>query len=157
MTTPNPSTERTDGRHYFVFSAEWLDGQRLCGECRQTDVGGDHPDPWVDLGIRERTNYVCPADSGLGHSSTYTGSPPLSLRSSRDAFCSCGERYVEEDSETWQLTFETCTPLDPDWHTVTVVRSRHAAEQQRDGLLELIEQGEPIRNVQLVELRAVPS
>jgi hypothetical protein len=138
--------------HYFVFTTNWRNGQRLCGECNLTDVEGDHPDPWVDMGIKERTHYVCPTGGGLGHSSRYTGSPPLSLRDVKGAFCCCGERLVEEDHETWRLSWEVQTWLDPAWHTTTVIRSRHAAEAQRTGLLTLIEQGEPIRNVVLTQL-----
>ena len=56
---------------------------------------------------------------------------------------------VQEDAERWRLSWEMVTPFNDEWRPVEKVDSKHATHQQRDGLLELIEQGEPIRNVRL--------
>lgn len=141
------------GAHYFAFSRNWLDGRRLCGECSLNYDQGDHIEITV---LKARTTYVCPESSGrtgaLGHSSISTGAYHPEMRRLSDETCTCGATLVEEDNEQWRLTFETATPLDPEWHSVSVVRSKHAALQQQAGLLELIDQGEPIRNVVLEQV-----
>ena len=135
-------------QHYFKFSTNWRDGTRLCGECALTYDEGDH----IEINhLKPGTSYVCPDAGGLGHKSIYTGAYRLELRSLTDHICICGRELVEEDRETWRLTFEAQTPLDPEWHTVSHVQSKHAAHMQREGLLALIAQGEPIRNVELRE------
>jgi hypothetical protein len=137
--------------HYFAFSSTFRNGERVCRECDRSYARGDH---LVVDRLKPRTKYVCPSGGGLGHSGMYTGALDAhpELRRPDEHLCICGEEFVEEDTETWQLTFEMRTPLDPEWHTVKVVRSRHASEQQRLGLIALAEQGEPIRNVNLVRL-----
>lgn len=135
--------------HYFVFSRDFSGGQRLCGECRQNYDAGEH----IEIAtLKPYTNYVCPTGGGLGHSGIYTGALLPSNRTLRQHLCTCGAEYVEEDKETWQLSWEMQEPPDSPWRTVTATRTRHAAEQQRDGLLALADQGERIRNVQMVQL-----
>ena len=139
--------------HHFAFSTKFDgNGRRRCGECYQPYDDGDH----IEITkLKPYTSYVCPNGGGLGHSSTYTGAYRPELRSLRDGYCTCGAEFVEEDDEQWQLTFEAQTPMSGgEWVPVQTVKSRHAAQQQHVGLLQLIEQGEPIRNVQLVELTA---
>lgn len=139
--------------HYFAFSRVWRDGKRLCGECHLTYDEGAHTEITV---LKAYTKYVCPGASdptgGRGHSSTWTGAYIPELRRLDDDKCSCGATFVEEDDEQWRLAFEIQTPVHPEWHPVTVVRSKHAALQQQAGLLELIDQGEPIRNVVLEQV-----
>ena len=136
-------------QHYFKFSRNWLGTERLCGECSLPYDDGNH----IEINrLKVRTSYVCPDGGGLGHKSIYTGAYHLELRSLTDHICTCGLELVEEDAETWRLTFEVRTPNDPEWHTVSHVQSKHAAHQQHEGLLALIAQGEPIRNVELAQL-----
>lgn len=138
--------------HYFKFSTNWNSNhERLCGDCHQTYNDGDHIEITT---LKPYTSYVCPSGGGLdGHSAISTGEHRPELRTLRDHLCVCGAEFVEEDRETWRLSWEMQAPLGPPrWRPVSVVRSRHAAEAQRDGLLQLIEQGEPIRSVELVQL-----
>lgn len=139
--------------HYFVFSRDFNGPDRICAECCQTYDVGDHL--LIDT-LKPRTHYVCPESSDRtgahGHSSIYTGAYRPVMRTLRDHLCTCGRELVEEDTEQWRLTFEAQTPLDPEWHKVTVVQSRHAALEQQAGLLQLIDQGEPIRNVALEQV-----
>lgn len=102
--------------------------------------------------LKPGTHYVCPTGGGYGHSSVYTGAHNPVFTRPGDHRCMCGEEFVEEDRETWRLTFESPDPWSGDWHPVTVTRSRHAAHEQHRGLLELQEQGQ-VRNVQLVQVR----
>lgn len=140
-------------QHDFVFTRDWVDGRRLCGECRLNYDQGSHT--LIEV-LKPYTRYVCPQSSGrtgvLGHSSRWTGAYLPEMRRRTDGTCTCGATFVEEDKELWRLTFEAITPLDPDWHQVTVIRSKHAALQQQAGLLELIDAGEPIRNVTLQQV-----
>jgi len=69
-----------------------------------------------------------------------------------DRLCVCGAELVEEDKEVWRISFETQSPYSDDWHPVEALKSKHAAHQQHEGLLMLIEQGEPIRNVKLEQV-----
>lgn len=140
--------------HYFKFSTNWIataDGQkRLCGDCGDPYGIGDHIEVTV---LKPYTKYVCPTDDGeQGHSSRWTGAYSPELRRPDDKLCVCGAEFVEEDTETWQLSWEMKRGPDDPWHPVSAIRSRHQAEKQRRGLLELIERGEAIRNVELVKL-----
>lgn len=140
--------------HYFVFSRNWRGSERLCGECSDTYDGGEHIEITT---LKPYTKYVCPDDTGeLSHSSQWTGAYHPANRSLRDHLCVCGAEFVEEDTETWQLSWEAKSTPDSPWHPVSAVRSRHAAEVQHRGLLELIERGEAIRNVRLVRLVEAP-
>ena len=132
--------------HYFKFSSNWRGSNRLCGECALTYDAGAHIE--IDR-LKPYASYVCPSGGDLGHSSVWTGAYLPENRTTRDHICSCGQEFVEEDRESWLLTFEIQTSGSEKWSPVSVVRSKHAAQQQRDGLLGLIEQGEPIRNVEL--------
>lgn len=142
----------TGPEHYFEFSRDFVNGKRLCGACRQNYDDGDHIEVTV---LKPYTSYACPSGGGLGHSGHWTGAYRPELRSLRDKFCICGLALVEEDSEQWVLSWEMQTPFADDWRPVTKVDSKHATHSQRDGLLELIDQGEPIRNVSLT--RVAPS
>lgn len=137
--------------HYFVFSREFVDGHRICGGCGSNYDDGNHL--LIDK-LKPRTSYVCPTGGGYGHSSISTGAYAPVQRTLRDHLCSCGAEFVEEDNEVWRISFETQTPLDPEWHPVTRLDSKHAVHQQGDGLLELIDQGEPIRNVVIEQVSA---
>lgn len=140
--------------HHFAFSTRFDgNGRRRCGECHQPYDDGEHIEITI---LKPYTSYVCPkGGAGLGHSSVWTGAYHPELRSLRDGRCFCGAEYVEEDRELWQLSFEIQRPdAGGHWTPVTTTKSRHAAQQQHAGLLELIDQGEPIRNVELVKLVA---
>lgn len=132
--------------HHFAFSTNWSGRDRLCGDCNQSYGDGDHIEITT---LKPYTSYVCPTGGGLGHSSRWTGAYRLELRTLHDHLCMCGAELVEEDNERWLLTWEMQTPLSDDWTPHSVVRSRHAAQAQYDGMLELIGQGEPIRGVTL--------
>ena len=133
--------------HYFEFSTNWLGTDRLCKACGLTYETGDHIEITT---LKPMTNYVCPTGGGYGHKSIYTGAYRPTLRTLRDHICICGAEMVEEDKERWLVTFE----LDQGsvWHPVETVHSKHAAQQQHEGLLAAIKQGEPIRNVTLRQL-----
>lgn len=139
------------GPHYFEFSTKFDgNGHRRCGACRRTYDDGAHIEITT---LKPYTNYVCPSGAGLGHGYVWTGAYRPSLRTLRDHLCICGKEYVEEDREQWQLSWEMQTPFGGgDWNPVRVVRSRHAAHEQRDGLLHLIASGEPVRNVVLTQV-----
>lgn len=133
--------------HYFKFSTNWQDGKRLCGECSNKYLDGEHIE--VNL-LKPYTSYVCP-DAGDGrdvHSSVWSGAQDVpELRTPTGDKCSCGQTLIEEDSEKWTVSWEM---LQGDsWRPVSATRSKHAATQQHRGLLALIEQGEAIRNVRL--------
>lgn len=134
--------------HYFAFSTNWSGTDRLCGDCGLTYDDGAHIEITT---LKPYTKYVCPSGGGYGHSSVYTGSYDPVGRRLTDHICLCGREFVEEDKETWRLSWEMDTG--EGWRHVEHIQSRHASEQQKAGLEELIAKGEPIRNVKLVELR----
>lgn len=139
--------------HDFQFSRDFVDGRRLCGECRMNYDDGDHT--LIEV-LKPYTKYVCPESSGrtgmLGHSGTWTGAYLPEMRRRRDDKCSCGATFVEEDTEQWRLSWEMVSPFTGEWKPVTKVQSKHGALSQQVGLLELIDQGEPIRNVRLEQV-----
>jgi hypothetical protein len=135
--------------HYFKFSRDFDGPDRICGECQLTYDRGEHV--LIDR-LKPYTNYVCPTGGGLGHSGISTGAYRPVNRALSDHRCVCGVEFVEEDKETWRLSWEMQTPLSPDWTRQSVVRSKHAAQQQHAGLIDLRNQGEPIRNVTLVQV-----
>lgn len=138
--------------HYFVFSRDFANGKRLCGECRRNYDDGDHIEITT---LKPYTSYVCPSGGFHGHGSIWTGALIPSNRTLTQHLCLCGLEYVEEDTETWQLTWEMQNPPGSDWRPRRVIRTRHAAAQQQEGLVELARQGEPIRNIELVRLEPV--
>lgn len=139
-----------DAAHYFEFSRDFIEGRRLCGACRRNYDDGNHIEVTV---LKPYTSYVCPVGSGsLGHSGMWTGAYRPEGRRLRDKFCICGAEFVEEDKEQWLLSWEMKGPYSDDWRPVTKVDSKHATHSQRDGLLDLIDQGEPIRNVSLTRV-----
>ena len=140
-----------DAPHYFEFSSDFRSGKRICGSCARNYDDGEHIEVTV---LKPYTSYVCPTGGGLGHSGHWTGAYRPELRSLRDKFCICGAAYVEEDREQWSLSWEMIGPFDDGWRPVSKTDSKHATHQQRDGLLDLIDQGEPIRNVVLT--RVIP-
>lgn len=91
------------------------------------------------------TKYVCPAaeDGALGHRSYWTGAY-LHPRPN-DGKCVCGRTLVEEDTERWELSWEI--NYYGRWCPISVIQSRQATFQQRDGLRELERKGDAIRNV----------
>lgn len=129
-------------------------GPRKCKVCRLSYDGGEH----IEITILEPyTNYVCPAPD-CGKSATWTGAYRPDMRTLRDHICAvCGTEFVKEDTETWQLSWEMSDG--GPWKPIKAIRSKHAAEQQQRGLLELIERGELIRNVELVkvDVKVVPA
>lgn len=138
--------------HYFKFSTNWSSGQRLCGDCNLSYDAGQHIEITT---LKPFTNYVCPTGGGYGHSSTYTGALIPSLRTLHQHLCICGNEFVVEDNESWTLTWEMKDPWSDEWRTVSNTQSKHAAHAQRDGLLELIERGEDVRNVVLEDDAAI--
>lgn len=150
MTQPSSVTT-----HYFQFSRDFEGGRRLCADCRLSYDAGDHIEITT---LKPYTHYVCPAGGGLGHSSIWTGAYYAEFRTLRDHLCICGAELVAEDDERWQISWEMQSPFSGgDWVPQHVVRSRHAAHEQHAGLLQLIEQGEPIRNVRLVQVGGPPA
>lgn len=136
------------GEHHFKFSTNWRGLDRLCGECNLTYDAGAHIEIAV---LKPYTSYVCPSGEGLGHSSRWTGAYIPTLRTERDHLCACGLALVEEDTELWRLSWEMPAG-DANWRRVERIGSRHSTEQQRDGLLALISNGERIRGVELVRI-----
>lgn len=133
--------------HFVIVGNNFRNGVRMCGEC---DLGYDDGDHIEITDLKPYTSYVCPVGGGsLGHSSRWTGAYLPDGRQVRDKFCICGELLVEEDGELWRLSWEMVSPLSDGWHPVSKVASRHETHAQRQGLLELAEQGEPIRDVRL--------
>lgn len=107
--------------------------------------------------LKKYTHYVCPNGLGLGHSAKWTGALTGGQKPG-DELCICGAPYVEEVEDGLHvLTWEMVGPFDTEYHPV---RKEHRvlaqAEQQRDGLLALIGQGELIRNVELRSFDVVP-
>lgn len=130
--------------HVFKFSREFRDGKRLCGECWQTYDQGEHQHVAV---LKPYTSYVCPNDTGLGHSSVWSGAQNVpELRRPNDDRCTCGAQYVEEDREVWRLSWEYVSPFTGDWTPVERDGSKHGTHQQRDGLLSMPDE---VRNIQL--------
>lgn len=135
--------------HYFKFSTNWTaNGERRCGDCDQPYEVGQHIEITT---LNPFTNYVCPDNQGMGHSGAYTGAHRPELRTLTEHLCMCGKALVEEDHERWTLSWEMRNPDSGEWHAVAKQQSKHAAHAQRDGLLELIERGEDIRNVELTD------
>lgn len=137
--------------HYFAFRPHLGMSPRPCGNCGLSYDDGDH----IEItNLKPYTSYVCPdsTDTGLGHKGIWTGAHSPELRRIDEHLCICGAELVEEDKEQWLISFETQSPHSDDWHPVSAVRSKHAAESQHAGLLTLIDQGEPIRNVRLEQV-----
>lgn len=142
--------EKAAEHHFVIVGNNFRDGVRMCGRCDRGYDDGNH----IEItDLKPYTSYVCPVANGaLGHSSRWTGAYRPDGRQVRDKFCICGELLVEEDNEVWRLSWEMVTSPSDDWHPVSKVASRHASHAQRDGLLQLIAQGEPIRNVTLEQV-----
>lgn len=139
--------------HYFTGTFPHVGpGERLCKVCGQSYDDGEHIEITT---LKPYTSYVCPTGGGRGHSSIWTGALLHSLRTLTQHLCVCGRELVEEDKETWRLTWEMQEPAGTPWRMVTAIRTKHQAIQQREGLVQLIEQGEQIRNVSLVQLDEV--
>lgn len=136
--------------HYFAFRPHPGVGPRPCGDCGLPYDLGNHIEITT---LKAFTNYVCPTGGGYGHSSIYTGALRPDMRTLRQHLCICGAEFVEEDAERWLVSFEV--DQGTGWHPVEVVRSKHAAQQQHEGLLAQVQQGEPIRNVRLAKLEGV--
>lgn len=133
--------------HFVIVGNNFRGGVRMCGQC---DLGYDDGDHIEITDLKPYTSYVCPNGGGtLGHSGVWTGAYRADGRSLRDRLCICGAELVEEDTEQWRLSWEMKTPYSDDWRPITKVDSKHATHAQRDGLLALIDEGEPIRNVTL--------
>ena len=100
--------------------------------------------------LKKFTQYVCPEGRGLGHGSLWTGALKTGRRPG-DHLCYCGTPYVEEVEDGLHLlTWERVGPGETDYHPVKKEhRVLAAAEEQRNGLLALIDEGELIRNVEL--------
>lgn len=130
--------------HYFAFSRNWLGADRLCGECGLTYAAGEHIEITT---LKPYTSYVCPDDEGMGHSGIWTGAYLPVNRTLIQHLCICGREFVEEDRETWRLSWEMQRE-DGTWGPVERIGSRSSTTNQREGLLTLPE----IRNVQLVQL-----
>lgn len=141
----------TTDQHDFVFSRDFVDGRRICGQCRLNFDQGNHN--LIEV-LKPYTRYVCPESSGgmLGHSGIWTGAYQPEGRRRSDNKCACGATLVEEDTEQWRLSWEKVSPFTGEWRPVTNVQSKHAALSQQAGLLDLIDQGEPIRNVVLEQV-----
>lgn len=132
--------------HYFVIVGNnFRGGVRMCGECDRGYDDGDH----IEItDLKPYTSYVCPSGGGLGHSSRWTGAYHKDGRQLRLKFCICGAELVAEDAETWRLSWEMGTDYG-EWRPVAREGSKHSTHLQHGGLLDLIAQGEPIRNVKL--------
>jgi hypothetical protein len=141
--------------HYFAFRPHMGSSPRPCGGCGLPYGEGNH----IEItNLKPYTRYVCPKDGdGQGHKGVWTGAHIPELRRIDEHLCTCGAEMVEEDTERWEISFELLTSDGQHWRPVSAVRSRHAAAQQHQGLLTLIEQGEQIRNVRLVQLGEVAS
>jgi hypothetical protein len=133
--------------HVFAFSRNWSGGKRLCGTCNLNYDDGDH----IHVAVLEPyTSYVCPNDSGRGHSSMWSGSQKTpELRRPTDILCTCGATYVKEDDEKWLLSWDMKDAHTGDWRPVERIGTKHATHEQRDGLLTMPDE---IANVQLVQL-----
>lgn len=133
--------------HVYQFSREWSGGKRLCGECRQTYEQGEHTHVAV---LKPYTSYVCPNDTGRGHSSVWSGAQNVpELRKPTDDRCICGAQLVEEDREVWRLSWEYVSPWTGDWTPCERLGSKHSTEQQQAGLVSMPDE---VRNVQLVKV-----
>jgi hypothetical protein len=116
--------------------------------------------PWpcpdaVLLPLKPYTRYICPDDTGQGHSTLYTGALNPAVRMTRDGYCTCGERQVEEvdDGTRWRLSWEMDTGAG--WHPVVKeTSSERDARSQAEGLERLAAEGELIRNVRLERAHA---
>lgn len=138
--------------HTFEFSTNWSETRRrLCKRCSLDYDAGEHIEVKV---LKPFTNYVCPVGAGqLGHSGVYSGAQNSpELRSPQDKFCICGAEFIEEDTETWRLSFEI-----PALHTgertpVERVGTRTSTHNQKAGLEELVRAGEHVRKIRLTRL-----
>ncbi len=137
--------------HYFEFSRNFDKEtfRRLCGRCGLRYDIGQHIEITT---LKAMTHYVCPNDTGLGHSAIYTGANIPENRNLKSHLCMCGAAFVEEEHERWRLSWEM--GLDGQWWATEKVASKHATAQQRDGLVALASDGEEIRNIQLERLSA---
>lgn len=153
MKTADAGTDHAPEAHYFDGRHPHLGpGERRCKVCRLSYDDGDHIEITT---LKPYTSYVCPTGGGTGHSGIWTGALLHSLRTLTQHLCVCGEAFVEEDKETWRLTWEMQDSAGTPWRTVTAIRTKHQAISQREGLTQLIAQGEPIRNVSLEQLVAL--
>jgi hypothetical protein len=62
------------------------------------------------LPLQPYTKYVCPNDTGYGHSSMWTGALNPAVRSRRDGYCMCGAVMVDEaelHTGKYRLTWES--------------------------------------------------
>lgn len=131
--------------HIFAFSQNWSGSKRLCGTCCLTYDEGNH----IHVAVLEPyTSYVCPNDTGQGHSSVWSGSQSIpELRSPTANLCICGATYVREDTEIWLLSWDMKDPHTGEWRSIERRGTQHSTLQQRDGLLTMTDE---IRNVKLV-------
>ena len=133
--------------HVFKFSRDWEGGKRLCGDCRLTYDQGDHEHVAV---LKPYTSYICPNDTGRGHSSVWSGAQNVpELRKPTDDRCICGAQLVEEDREVWRLSWQYVSPWTGDWTPCERLGSKHSTEQQRAGLVSMPDE---VRNVALVKV-----
>ncbi|WP_402465696.1 hypothetical protein [Isoptericola aurantiacus] len=137
------------GAHHFEFSPRFRNGHRICAACDRDYDHGEHIEITT---LKPYTSYVCPNDTGRGHSAIWTGAHLPANRTPTQHLCDCGAEFIEEDRETWRLTWEMQTPDRPDWHTVSKVASGHETAQQESGLRRLAEQGDGVRNVRRTRL-----
>lgn len=132
--------------HEFVFSTKWHAGKRLCGQCHLDYEQGNHIEVRV---LEPYTSYVCPTGGGHGHSSRWSGSQGVpELRRSTDNLCICGETFVKEDDELWNLSWEYVDLWTGDWKPCSRTGSRYSTHEQHRGLLSMPEE---IRNIKLVK------
>lgn len=137
----------TTTAHVFTFSRDWSGGKRLCGTCHLNYDDGAH----IHVAVLEPyTRYVCPNDTGRGHSSCWSGSQDVpELRTPTGNLCICGSQYVKEDDEEWKLSWEMKDPHTGNWRPIKRRGTKHSTLHQRDGLVTMPDE---IRNVQLVRL-----
>jgi len=130
--------------HVFKYSRDFQGGKRICGECRRTYDQGEHQHVAV---LKPYTSYICPNDTGLGHSAVWSGAQNVpELRTPTDDRCICGAQFVEEDREVWRLSWEYVSPWTGDWTPTQRDGSKHSTRQQRDGLRTMPAE---VRNVRL--------
>jgi hypothetical protein len=138
--------------HYFKWSRDFRESARLCGECHLTYEQGEH----IEITTLEPyTSYVCPVDTGHGHSAMFTGAYRPELRSLTDHLCICGAVFVKEDRQQWQLSWEMRDESGR-WYPVERIGSHHSTWVQWNGLNELESSGEDVRNVRLVRMNHAP-
>ena len=104
------------------------------------------------LPLKPYTRYICPNDTGRGHSSLWAGALNPAVRSIHDGYCICGAVMVEEvkDGTRWRVEFEADTYDGRGWHRITnETESERDARSQVRGLREQEAQGEPVRFLSL--------